>query len=90
LNEQKVTYSLYKDGEFYLVENVPARVDQETGEQFFSPSTVEKIQKIVLGHPKPLRMINTLVFEFSCFFLIPLPFLGSCVGGKIWIYMNHY
>jgi hypothetical protein len=65
LLEQKVTYSLFKDGEFFLIENVPVRVDQETGEQFFSPNTVERIQQIILGHPKPLRMINTPVFEFS-------------------------
>ena len=65
LINQKVTYSLYKDGEFYIIENVPARVNQETGEQFFSPNTVDKIQKIILGHPKPCKMIKTPVYEFS-------------------------
>jgi len=25
--EQKVTYTLLKDGKFYIIENVPARVD---------------------------------------------------------------
>lgn len=36
LTEQKVTYTLFKDRRFYIVENVPARVNRETGEQFFS------------------------------------------------------
>jgi len=40
-------------------------VIQETGEHFFLPDTVENIQKIILGHPKPFRMIHTPVFEFS-------------------------
>ena len=65
LIDQKVTYTLFKDGEFYIIENVPARVNQETGEQFFSPNTVDKIQKIILDHPKPLKMIKTPVYEFS-------------------------
>jgi len=33
--ETKVTYTLEHDGHFYLVENVPARISPETGEQFF-------------------------------------------------------
>jgi len=35
--ESKVTYTLEHDGKFFIVENVPARVCRETGEQFFSP-----------------------------------------------------
>jgi len=65
LIDEKVTYSIFKDGKFIIIENVPARVNQETGEQFFSPKTVEKIQKLILGNPKPQRTIKTPVFEFS-------------------------
>ena len=45
--EQKVTYTLLKDDKFYIIEGVPARVNVETGEQLFSPETVEKLQKII-------------------------------------------
>ena len=65
LIDQKVTYSIFKDGQFYIIENVPARVNQETGEQFFSPGTVEKIQQIIRGHLNPVKTIKTPVFEFS-------------------------
>jgi hypothetical protein len=65
LIEQKVNYSFFKDDQFYIIENVPARVNPEMGEQFFSPATVEKIQQIILTHPKPFRMVQTPVFEFS-------------------------
>lgn len=61
---QKVTYTLYKGDQFYVVENVPARVDVETGAQYFSPETVENLQKIILGQKKPVRTIQTPVFNF--------------------------
>jgi hypothetical protein len=51
--EKQVTYTLKLNGEFFLVENVPARVDEETGEQFFSPSTVEHLQQIILMQKEP-------------------------------------
>jgi hypothetical protein len=65
LVEQKVTYTLFKDGSFYIVENVPARVDQETGEQFFAPQTVERLQQIILKQQQPARVVQTPVFEFA-------------------------
>ena len=65
LVEEFVTYSIYKNDKFYIIENVPARVNPETGEQYFSPNTVEKIQQIILGNPKPLKVISTPVFKFS-------------------------
>jgi hypothetical protein len=61
---RKVTYTLYKDGKFYIVENVPARVNEETGEQFFAPETVEALRKIILGGKKPRRTVETPVFDF--------------------------
>ena len=64
LVNQQVTYTLYKDGQFYIVENVPARVDLETGEQFFSPKTVEQLHQIILGQNKPERTIQTPVYSF--------------------------
>jgi hypothetical protein len=61
----RVTYTLAHEGKFYIVENVPARVDEETGEQFFSPATVERLQKAILGQAKPNRVIETPVYEYS-------------------------
>jgi hypothetical protein len=65
LVEQRVTYTLLKNGKFYIIENVPARADQETGEQFFAPRIVEHLQQIILKHPRPARLIQTPVFEFA-------------------------
>lgn len=62
---QKVTYTLFKDGQFYIIENVPARVGLETGEQYFSPQTVEMLQQIIRQNPTPVRMVQTPVYHFS-------------------------
>jgi len=65
LVEKKVTYTLLKDDRFYIVEGVPARVNVETGEQQFSPETVEKLQKIVWERKEPVRQVTTPVYLFS-------------------------
>ncbi len=64
LVERRVTYTLYKDGKFYIIENVPARVNEETGEQYFAPETVEALRRIILSGQKPLRTVETPVFDF--------------------------
>lgn len=60
--EQKVTYTLEFDAKFFIIENVPARVCQETGESFFSPETVERIQEIIWQNKSPKRVIKTPVY----------------------------
>ena len=62
--ETEVTYTLELDGRFYIIEHVPARVCRETGEQYFSPETVEHIQALIKGGKKPAKMIETPVYEF--------------------------
>jgi YgiT-type zinc finger domain-containing protein len=49
LMEQTVRYTLELDGELYVVENVPVRVNVEIGEQYFSPETVEHLHAILRG-----------------------------------------
>ncbi len=63
--EQKVSCTLEMDGKFIIIENVPARVCLETGERFFSPETVERLQQTVWGQRKPSRIIETPMFEFA-------------------------
>ena len=63
--EMDVTYTLEFGGKFYIIEHVPARVCQETGEQFFAPETVEHIQDLIKGGSKPVKVIETPVFEYA-------------------------
>ncbi len=65
LVERRVTYTMEREGKFYIIENVPARVNEETGEQFFSPATVDQLQKIILGSAKPDRMIQAPVYQYA-------------------------
>jgi len=63
--EQKVTYALEYEGRFVIVENVPARVCAKTGERFFAPETVERLQRLVWEQRAPVRMLETPVFEYA-------------------------
>ena len=65
LKNKTVRYTLLRGDQFVIVENVPARVDVETGEEFFSPQTVEQLHKIILEQDKPVRTIKTPVYEYS-------------------------
>jgi hypothetical protein len=64
LVEKLVIYTLEMNGKFFLVENVPARVNEETGEQFFSPAIVECLQQIILDGKEPDRVIETPVYSY--------------------------
>ncbi len=63
--DAQVTYTLEYGGRFYIVENVPARVCRETGEQHFAPETVEHIQAIITSRKTPARVIETPVDEYA-------------------------
>ena len=63
--ERTVTYTLERDGKFIIAENVPARVCVETGEQFFSPETVERLQQMIWEGERPKKVIETPVYEFA-------------------------
>lgn len=63
--ERLVTYTQVFDGRFIIVEHVPARVCRETGEQLFSPETVNRLQAIIRSRLKPARVIETPVYEFA-------------------------
>ena len=63
--ETEVTYTLMHSGKFYIIEHVPARVCQETGEQLFSPETVERIQALIKGGKNPARVVEIPVYEYA-------------------------
>ena len=44
-----------------IIEQVPARVCRETGEQYFAPETVEHIQAVIKNRKTPVRVIETPV-----------------------------
>lgn len=65
LVEKRVTYTLELDGSLVMVENVPARVNVETGEHLFSPETVEQLQALISdSQQSPAHFIQVPVYEF--------------------------
>lgn len=65
LIDQKVTYTLELNGKLFVIKNVPARVNMETGEQFFSPKTVDRLQQIVAIEQQPVQTVTLPVYEFT-------------------------
>ena len=65
LIDQKVTYTFEMDGKLYLIKNVPARINVETGEQFFSPKTVDRLQQIVWKEQQPVQTMTLPVYEYT-------------------------
>jgi hypothetical protein len=67
LVEKKVKYILELEDRIIVVENVPARVSLETGERYFAPETVERLQQMVWESKEPSRIIETPVYEYAAF-----------------------
>ncbi|VEN72740.1 conserved hypothetical protein [Candidatus Desulfarcum epimagneticum] len=61
----RVTYTLNHQGKFYIIENVPARMCRETGEEYFSPETVERIHGLIHGGATPVRMVGTHLYSYT-------------------------
>lgn len=64
LVEKQVTYTLQLNGQLFVIENVPARVNEETGEHFFAPSTLEHLQRIILTRQTPDRFAEVPVYDY--------------------------
>ncbi|UCD97685.1 MAG: hypothetical protein JSV42_12025 [Chloroflexota bacterium] len=65
LVDKAVNYLIEENGELIIVQNVPARVNPETGEQLISPNTVRQLRELVRERKSPSRVVETPVYEFS-------------------------
>jgi YgiT-type zinc finger domain-containing protein len=65
LVEQEVTYAVELDGQWIIIEHVPARVCPQCGERLYSPDTVERLHQIAWEQKAPSRILETPVFDFA-------------------------
>ena len=65
LVERRVTYVIEIEGRLVAIENVPARVCLETGEQLFAPETVERLQALLREGKTPTRTVEVPVYEYA-------------------------
>ncbi len=63
--DARVNYTIEYQGQLYLIEQVPDRVCQETGEEYSSPETVEHIQALIRSGRPPTRVIETPVYRYA-------------------------
>lgn len=65
LMQTTVNYTMEFEGRLIVIENVPARINRETGEQFFSPDTVENLQELIWNGLEPQRVIEVPVYQYE-------------------------
>lgn len=65
--KQFVVYSKWHKSELIAIENVPAEVCEQCGEQYFSPKTVKDLQKIIWSKKKPAKTINIPLFDLATY-----------------------
>ena len=53
------------DGQYVMVDGVPAVVCSQCGEQTFSRETAEKVRLMVHGGSKAVRSLSMQVFKFA-------------------------
>ena len=61
---KNITYTQWYQEELIAVENVPAEVCQNCGEEYFSPGVVDKIQKVIELHHSS-KTIKVPVFQLT-------------------------
>lgn len=64
-DQRLVRFSIRYHGRTVIVENVPASVDPDTGEEFFSPETVERLQAIVWSDDQGDGTSETRIQQFE-------------------------
>lgn len=52
-------------GKFYLVEQIPATVCSQCGEESFKPETTERVRLMLHGKAQPIKSISVDVFAYQ-------------------------
>ena len=65
VEKKLVGYTLFYEGHWIIVENVPAKVCRQCGEKLFDPKVVERLQRIIWNKQMPRKKIKTPVFNLS-------------------------
>ena len=63
--ERLIRYVQELDGRVVIIENVPAEVCTQCGEQLIRPEIAEKIQRLVWEQPSPKRKARVPVYDLT-------------------------
>jgi HTH-type transcriptional regulator / antitoxin MqsA len=53
------------NGNYVVVEHIPARVCKQCGEKVFSREVTEKVRKLLHGEQEPVRRVEVDVFDLA-------------------------
>jgi len=62
ISPKNITYTQWYQGELIAVEDVPAKVCPNCGEEYFSPDIVDRIQKVIEEHHSS-KTLKVSVFQ---------------------------
>lgn len=65
VEKKLISYTIFYQGHWIIVENVPAKVCQQCGERLFGPNVVEQLQKTIWNKQTPYKKIRTPVFDLA-------------------------
>ncbi len=65
VEKKLISYTLFYEGNWIVVENVPAKVCRQCGEKLFDPDTVDRLQNIIWSKQKPAKKIGMPVFNLG-------------------------
>ncbi len=63
--EQLIRYCLSIRDQFVVVDHVPASVCDRCGETTLQPDVVERLQNTVWTSNRPVRLVETAVYDFT-------------------------
>ncbi len=65
LEEKRVTRMQEYEGQWFIIENLPALVCRQCGEQYFTPEAHDRVIDLVTGGAEPVRMESVAVLDAS-------------------------
>ena len=65
VRRELISYALFYEGHWIIVEHVPANVCHQCGEKLYDPETVNHLQRIIWSKEKPYKKVETPVFDLA-------------------------
>ena len=62
---QKVTFMYEQDGQFWVIQNVPAEVCVACGEKTFAPEIADEMLKFAKRRFEPVKLVEMPVFDYG-------------------------
>lgn len=65
IESRNVTFVYDLDGDYFLIENVPAEVCIRCGEKTYTPEVTDELLRLAKKKLKPARVLRVPVFDYA-------------------------